>query len=394
MQRFVFFLARKHLRHRTLQSTLTVLGVAVGVMVLITALSLTNGFISELLRSTLRATPHITLRGFGGGTAPELPMDQGVLSAIQNTPGVEAASPYVLTQALVARRADARIGVSARSGFAQVYGIDPDLQRQVLDLHVLDDAVEALQEGGIVLGGSLARSLGVSAGDEVVIVDINQSRRFYTVAGTFTVGNELIDSVTAFVAAQDLQDFLGAEGLINGYHVRTQDPQQAPAIASDLGQRFNLFPSTWQTLFSTLINQLQMQKALISAVVFLIVIVAAMGIANILILTVAEKTEEIAVLRAMGASERQILSVFTLEGLLLGGAGTLLGTGLGLGLSLYFKFQPYPLPGDLYFISQLPVELQWFDFVWVCGLSLVTSVIAGLIPARRASALDPASILR
>jgi lipoprotein-releasing system permease protein len=139
---------------------------------------------------------------------------------------------------------------------------------------------------------------------------------------------------------------------------------------------------------------LRLQKAIISAVVFLIVLVAAMGIANILILTVAEKTEEIAILRALGASESQVLSVFTLEGLLLGGTGTGLGALLGLGVSLYFRYQPYPLPGDLYFITRLPVELQAVDVIWVCGLSLLTSVVAGLLPARRAANLRPTEILR
>ncbi len=139
---------------------------------------------------------------------------------------------------------------------------------------------------------------------------------------------------------------------------------------------------------------MRLQKVVISVVVFLIVLVASMGIANILVLTVSEKTEEIAILRALGASERQVLSVFTLEAFLLGGTGTLLGALLGTGVSLYFKFQPYPLPGDLYFIRQLPVELQAFDLLWVCGLSLGTSVVAGLLPARRASNLKPVDILR
>lgn len=371
------------------------LGVAVGVMVLLTSLSLTNGFIDELLSSTLRATPHITLRSYGVGTVPDIPEDEARLTEIREHPDVVAASPFVSTQALIARRADSTQGVPGRRGFAQVFGIEPELERQVLDLEVLDSTVASLEAGeGIVLGASLARSLEVFPGDEILLVDINQKRQFYTVVGTFSVGNELIDAVTAFVSIPGLQDFLGAEGLISGYHVRTDDPEDASEVGWALSERFGLFSSTWQSIFSTLIDQLRLQKALISAVTFLIVLVAAMGIANILILTVAEKTEEIAVLRALGASQRQILAVFTLEGLLLGGGGTLLGAVLGLGLSSYFKFQPYPLPGDLYFITQLPVELQAFDFLWVCGLSLVTSVIAALIPARRASGLNPAEILR
>ena len=200
--------------------------------------------------------------------------------------------------------------------------------------------------------------------------------------------------MTSFASIPNLQNYLRAEGEITGYHVRVSDPQAAAEIGRELSRDFGLVATPWQNLFGGLIDQLNLQKALIGVVVFLIVIVAAMGIANILILTVSEKTEEIAILRALGASQRQILSVFTLEGLLLGGGGTLLGALLGLGLSLYFKFQPYPLPGDLYFITQLPVELQAWDFLWVCALSIFTSVVAGVIPARRASGLDPAEVLR
>src|SRR5699024_8822273 len=155
-----------------------------------------------------------------------------------------------------------------------------------------------------------------------------------------------------------------------------------------------LLATSWQNLFSGLIEQLELQRTLISTVVFLIVLVAAMGIANILVLTVAEKTPEIAILRALGASEGQILRVFTLEGFLLGTAGTILGAILGTGLSLYFRFQPYPLPGSLYFITQLPVEIRAFDVVWVCLVSTGTAVLASLLPARRAARLDPVSVLR
>ncbi len=391
MRRFVLFLAYRHIRRRPLQSLLTVLGVAVGVMVLVTALSLTNGFIDELIRSTLKATPHVTLSSYDG---ERLPNDPAVLEAIGEYDNVEAVSPFLSTQALIARRANAQLGVSGRQGYTQILGIDPVLEQEVLDLGTLEAQADNLSGDGIVLGETLARQLGVFGGDEVQIVNIDRSRQAFNVAGTFRVNNELIDSVTSFASIPNLQDYLRAEGEITGYHVRVSDPEAATEIGQALSREFDLFATPWQNLFGGLIDQLNLQKALIGVVVFLIVIVAAMGIANILILTVSEKTEEIAILRAMGASQRQIVSVFTLEGLLLGGGGTLLGALLGLGLSLYFKFQPYPLPGDLYFITQLPVELQAWDFLWVCALSIATSVVAGVIPARRASGLEPAEVLR
>ncbi len=391
MRSFVLFLALRHIRRRALQSGLTLLGVAVGVMVLITALSLTNGFIDQLISSTLEATPHISLSAYANEPIPD---DPEVLERIEALPGVVAAAPYLSAQALIARRADATAGISGAQGYTQVLGIDPVLETQVLDLNVLAEQQNALSDGGIVLGESLAFSMGVAPGDTVLLVDINRSRTEFRVAGTFRVGNEIIDGALSYTSIPTLQRYIDAPGQLSGYHVRLTDPAAAETFAQTLANETGLYATPWQGLFGGLVQQLELQRTLISVVVFLIVLVAAMGIANILILTVAEKTEEIAILRAIGASERQVLAVFTTEGLLLGGGGTLLGALLGLGLSLYFKFQPYPLPGDLYFITQLPVELRPLDFLWVCTVSLVTSVIAALLPARRASRLDPAEILR
>lgn len=389
MRPLVLFLAFRHIRRRPLQSGLTVLGVAVGVMVLVTALSLTNGFIDELIRSTLTATPHVRLSSLSGGT---LDYDETLLSELANDDEVLAASPFLSGQVLIARRADQTRGISGRRGYTQVLGIDPQLEQNILDLEVLELLED--HETGIILGETLARSLGVFTGDEVMLAEMDRRPQAFEVIGTFRVNNELIDSVTSFTSLPALQDYLRHEGEVSGYHVRVNDPEQASDIGWRLAERSGLHANSWQNLFGMLIEQLNLQKALIGVVVFLIVIVAAMGIANILILTVAEKTEEIAILRAIGASQKQVLTVFTLEGLMLGGSGTLLGALLGLALSLYFRYQPYPLPGDLYFITRLPVELQAWDFIWVCGLSLATSIIAGVIPARRASGLDPASILR
>ena len=381
------------MRKRALQSGLTIGGVAVGVMVLITALSLTNGFIDELISSTLRATPHLTLQSFDGRPLDE---DPALLDALADRPEVIAAAPFLTGQALIARRADRLLGISGTQGYTQIIGIDPELEQQVLDLPAISEQAAALSSRqGIVLGDSLAlRQLRVVPGDQIFINNINGKRASFEVASTFRVGNELIDGLISYLSIPALQDYLGLEAQISGYHLRLHQPEQASRIGLRLGELFGLQPLSWERLFSSLIDQLRLQKALISAVVFLIVLVAAMGIANILVLTVAEKTQEIAILRALGATQPQVLSVFTLEAILLGGTGTVLGALLGLGASLYFRFQPYPLPGDLYFITQLPVQLQLFDFVWVCGLSVTTSIIAGLLPAHRASRLQPADILR
>jgi lipoprotein-releasing system permease protein len=394
MSPFTLFLALKHIRRRLLQSLLTVLGVAVGVMVLVTALSLTNGFIAELVRSTLQATPHITLTTFDAGTLPE---DDNLFEKIQSYPDVVAVAPFISTQALIARRANQSLGLTARQGYTQILGIDAGLEQAVLaDLPVLSQQAKAIaEENGIVLGNSLAtRQLGVIPGDEVQILNMNGKRQGFTVASSFHVGNELIDSALSMTSIPTMQAYLNKPNEISGYHVRVKDPEDAVRVATQLGSETGLYANPWQNLYGNLLGQMKLQKALIAVVVFLIVLVAAMGIANILILTVAEKTPEIGILRAMGASQGQILRTFMYEGFILGGTGTILGVLLGLAISLYFKVKPFPLPGDLYFITQLPVQLQPFDFIWVCAVSLITSVIAGLIPARRASGLNPIDVLK
>lgn len=387
------YLAWRHMRRRALQTSLTVTGVAVGVMVLIVALSLTNGFIDELVRSTLRATPMLTLQSFIAGDT--LADDPAMLAALETSPGVTAAAPFISSQALIARRASASLGITARQGYTQVVGIDPAKETSVLDLEVLASQAEAIsQRGGIVLGASLAQQLGVMTGDEVIMRDITGATVTLNVAGTFRVGNELIDAVASYMSIESLQEYLGVPGRITGYHVRLDEPTRARAIGLDLADRFSLRPVSWESIFASLISQLELQKAVIGVVVFLIVLVAAFGIANVLVLTVSEKTEEIAILRALGASERQVVSVFMLEGFLLGAAGTAIGALLGTAVAAYFKFQPFPLPGDLYFITQLPVEVQVVDVAWVCAVSLATSVLAGVFPARRAARLDPVEVLR
>ncbi|MDZ7800154.1 MAG: ABC transporter permease [Trueperaceae bacterium] len=387
------YLALAHVRRRLLQTVLTIAGVAVGVGVLILALSLTNGFIDELLSSTLRATPHVTLRTYASGG--RMPQDAGAQARIAEHPGVVAVAPFLAVEALIARRADASLGVSGRQGYTQLLGIDPAREVEVLSLPALQDAATTLEaRDGVLLGGTLALQLGVLEGDSVMIQDIRGHRRQLEVLGSFRVGNELIDGVASYASLQAVQDYLNAENEISGYHVRITDPEQAESVGLALADATGLRSTAWSSVFGGLVSQLRLQKAVISVVVFLIVLVAAMGIANVLVLTVSEKTAEIAVLRAMGASQAQVLATFALEGAILGGAGTLLGTALGVAASTYFRLQPFPLPGDLYFITQLPVQVQAFDVAWVCALSLTTSALAGLLPARRAAGLDPSSVLR
>jgi lipoprotein-releasing system permease protein len=390
---FAWFWAWARIRKRKLQTGLTVAGVAVGVAVLIVALSLTNGFIDELLNSTLKATPHVSLEtNLNGG---QMDASSDLEAAIASHARVVAVEPFLAAEALIARRANADLGVTARQGYVQMLGVRPGSYGRIVALDALQRVnLPSDDTAGLLLGGSLALRLGVLPGDPVMVQDASGHRKSFEVAGRYRVGNELIDGLVAFTSLASLRNYLGADAAISGYHVRLDDPGVAADVARELEQTTGLRAVDWGSLFGGLVQQLRLQKVVISLVTFLIVIVAAMGIANILVLTVSEKTVDVAVVRAFGGRNRGVLATFTLEGALLGGMGTALGVAVGLLASAYLRSQPVPLPGDLYFITQLPVRTSMWDVAWVSALALLTSTLAGFIPARRAVRRDPSAVLR
>ncbi|WP_221089175.1 ABC transporter permease [Deinococcus aquaedulcis] len=379
-------LARAHLRRRRTQNTLTILGIAVGVMALIAALSLTNGFTRALVDATLRASPHLSVTAFR-----PTPLDAELEAALRADRRVLAFTPFLADKGLLTRPASP--GRGAGVDFTTLFGVTP-AARKVLQLPAEQQAaLGSLKDGEVLLGAALARSVGAFTGDTVRLLNSTQRRTALRVRGVFSTGNYLIDSAYAFTNLKTLQALQGTQA-ITGYQLRLHDPAQAPAVGDDLTRTRAYSPLPWQSLYGTLLDQLALQKRVIAFVVLLIVVVAAFGIANVLTLAVFEKTQEIAILRAIGATRPLITRIFLLEGLALGLGGLLLGNLLGLGISAYFTVRPFTLPGDLYFITTLPVEVRLTDVLGVNAIGLATTLLAALIPARRAAAVEPARILR
>ncbi|CAM4433623.1 ABC transporter permease [Deinococcus marmoris] len=379
-------IARAHLSRRRTQNILTIGGIAVGVMALIAALSLTNGFTRALVDATLRASPHLSLSSFSPeGRDPE--MEQ----ALKADGRVAASTPFLADKGLITRPA----GLGNRAGvdFATLFGVTPQAAKVLQLPPGQSELLETLGPGEILLGSALARSIGGFTGDEVRLLNSTQRRGSFRVKGIFTTGNYLIDSAYAFTSLGTLQQLQGTDN-ITGYQVRLTDPNLAPVVGTDLTRTRAYSPLPWQSIYGTLLDQLALQKKVIGFVVFLIVIVAAFGIANVLTLAVFEKTQEIAILRAIGATRGLITRIFLLEGLVLGLGGLLVGNLLGLGISAYFTVRPFQIPGDLYFITSLPVEVRWTDLLGVNAVGLITTLLAALIPARRAASIEPARIIR
>jgi len=381
------------------------LGLMLGVAALIVVLSVMNGFDRELRQRILGMVPHATISEYGKPMADWQP----VLERIEQSPEVVAAAPFIQAQAMLTNR-------GAVQG-ALINGIDPKWEQKVsiLGNHITAGSLEALnnERFGIVLGGILARYLGVQVGDKVTLVlpeasvsvagVIPRLKRF-TVVGTFEVGAEL-DANLAYIHMRDAAVIKRMRGQIDGIRLQFDDLFTAPAKVREIAAQLPGYMRTsdWTRTHGNLFAAIQLEKRMVGLLLFLIVLVAAFNIVSTLVMVVTDKTADIAILRTMGATPAMIMRIFIVQGTVIGVIGTLLGTGLGVTLALTISdlvswlektFGIQFLNADVYFISYFPSELRMEDLAVIVTSALCISFLSTLYPSWRASRTQPAEALR
>jgi len=387
-------------------SGVSMLGIALGVAALIIVLSVMNGFQKEVRDRMLGVLAHIEVFEVGGQAIPNLPQ---TLASIERHPDVLGAAPYVGAQALIARGEDMK--------GALIRGIDPAQEAKVTDLvrEMAPSILARLAPGefNVILGGELARSLGVTTGDTVTLIapsgqvtpaGIVPRIRSMNVVGTFDSGHFEYDSALALLHMDDAARIFRVEGP-TGVRVKIQDLHQAPAvavsIAADLDQ--GLLVRDWTRQNRTWFAAVQLEKRMMFIILTLIVAVAAFNLVSTLVMTVTDKRADIAILRTLGASPRSIMGVFMVQGAMVGVIGT--GAGLLLGLGIAFNIDVIVpaieqalrtsfLPKDIYLISNMPSDPQRSDIMPIAVISLILSFLATIYPSWRASRVNPAEALR
>jgi len=380
-------------------------GIALGVMALIVVLSVMNGFQREVRDRMLSVLPHIEIQSQSGTLADW----RAVARTARKDPEVLAAAPVLESQAMFVRDGVVR--------GALIAGVDPALEPSVSEIlsHLQGAPITDLKEGGfgVVLGADLARSLGVGPGDTVTLVAPQGS---FTPAGvlprvkqfrllaTFESGHYEYDSALAVIDLADAQRVFRQDGP-NAVRLRLQDMQRAPEVArrmtAALGQ--NLWARDWTSQNRTWFAAVKVEKRMMFVILTLIVAVAAFNLVSTLVMTVTEKRSDIAILRTLGASPRSIMSIFVIQGGLIGIFGTLLGVGSGVLLAwnldvivplIEGTFGVHFLDPSIYFISALPSDPRAGDIVPIALISLVLSLAATLYPSWRAARVQPAQELR
>jgi len=407
---FEFFIGSRYLRTKQKQAfislitVLSIAGVTVGVMALIVVIAVMTGFEYDLKSRILGVESHIVIMRHN------VPFSdyRNILEHVENTDGVEAATPFINSQVIL------RSSLSL-SG-AVLRGIDPDSADRViknLDKVFLKNLKETDQRKstsiampGIILGKELAENLGVMQGDPVHLISprgmispighIPTMKRF-KVAGLFESGMYEYDRSLAYIHIKDAQKILRMGNSVNGIEVRVNDIYNARDIAvrivKELG--FQYWARDWMQMNQNLFSALKLEKTVMFIILALIVLVAAFNIASTLIMMVMEKTKDIAILKAMGATDKSIRKIFVFKGVVIGSIGTIFGVCLGFILCTVLKYYQFiELPGDVYYITTLPVKLELLDVVMIASAAMAISFLATLYPARQASKLDPVEAIR
>jgi lipoprotein-releasing system permease protein len=398
--------ARRDNRFVGFISGISMAGIAVGVAVLVVVLSVMNGFEYELRSRILDVTSHATLQGLEAG----MPQWRDYRDRTRAMAGVRAVTPYVEGEAMLVS--------GMRSAGTQLRGILPAEERAVsaLERHVSGGSLDVLAPGGyqIVLGKALAAELGVHEGDRVLVVIaqgnvtpagvVPRMRRF-TVAAILDVGMYEYDRGLALVSMADAQRLYRLGDAVSGLRYALDDPYAAPRIVRDIALALGggFYVSDWTRHNANFFRSIQVTKSIMFVILLLVVGVAAFNIVSTLVMVVKEKQGDIAILRTLGSSPREILAVFVVQGAAIGVVGTLAGLALGLLIAMNLTAIVHGLEvllgvtlvdARVYFISELPTAVAWRDVAHVCGTALALGVLSTLYPAWRAARTQPADALR
>ncbi|HQV47681.1 MAG TPA: lipoprotein-releasing ABC transporter permease subunit [Dokdonella sp.] len=385
-------------------SLVSILGIAVGVTALITVISVMNGFDRELKDRILGMVAHATVEG----------VDESVrdwpqaLARAERNPHVLGAAPYVEREAMLQ---------GERVSGAIVRGVLPEYEPHVseIDRKMVVGKLDDLSAGSfnIILGRELAMKLGVSVGDHATLITPEVSTspmgvqpRFkrFTVSGIFEVGMQEYDGALAVVHMKDAQTLYRLDGP-SGIRLRLDDMFRAWSVARELsgqlGQAYRV--SDWMQGHSNFFKAIAMEKKVMFLILSLIVAVAAFNLVSTLVMLVTDKQADIAILRTLGQSPRSIMGVFMVQGVLVGTLGIALGVLFGVLLAANLPeivrwieqaFGVSFLSADVYYISEVPSQLEWSDVSWITLTAFLFCIIATLYPAWRAARIEPAAALR
>jgi len=402
---YYFFIAFRYLRSKkrhkgiSINTLISISGVALGVMALIVVLSVMDGFQEDLVKKIVGVNAHIVVLRYDGGIKDE----ETIRQKINKVKGVRHSSSFVYGQAV--------LGFGDKNQGIVVRGIEPELEIKTADVlkNIKEGSLDNLKKNtgvpGIIIGRELSRKLGVFVGDKINMIlpigDVGPlgmipKIRKFRVVGIFIAGMYEYDAGLAYINIEEAQGFFKFHTDVSGIEINVDDIYKTEEISREIE---NILPPPhytrdWRQLNINLFSALKLEKIGMFIILTLIVLVASFNIVSNLIMIVIEKAREIAIIRAMGATSRGIMFVFMIQGLIIGIVGTILGLIGGYAACLVLKVYKFPLPPDVYYLSFLPIKTSLSDFIIVSAAAIIISFLATIYPSWRASKLAPVEPLR
>ncbi len=386
----------------SLSTFISVAGVAVGVMALIVVIGVMTGFDLDLKKKILSVNAHVIVLKHGASLTDE----QQVAAKVKQVPGIVSVEPFIYTQVMYSAPGNVSGGVIRGLALETIRHGGP----RALD--VVAGKFADLVAGGpgepprIAIGNELSRNLNLKVGDYLNIISplgtltpMGRMPRMkaFRVTAIFHSGMYEFDSSLVYTSIPALQEFLGLGHRVTGLEVEIKDIYAAEQIAARIQQELGppFYTRNWMQMNRSLFSALKLEKIAMFIILTLIILVAAFGIASTLFMMVMKKTRDIAILKSMGATRQSIMRIFMINGLVIGGLGTMIGLGLGLGLCGILKeYQFIKLPRDVYYISTLPVTVQVPDVLAIIAAAMAISFLATLYPSWQAARLDPVEAIR
>jgi lipoprotein-releasing system permease protein len=398
--------ARKRDHFISFIAILSIIGIALGVLVMITVLSVMNGFQKEVRERLLGAASHATINGIEG----DLPDWQTVIAQARKHPRVIGAAPFIRTEGMLTH------GQLVHASF--VRGVLPQQEEEVSDIgaSMLVGKLEDLKPGeyGIALGKYLARSLGANLGSKITLITpqanvtpagiLPRMKRF-TVVGIFELGHNQYDAGLAVIHMQDAAKLMRLDDAVSGVRIKLDDIFLAPQVSRELVENLpgGYFVNDWTRVHANFFRAVEIEKKMMLIITTLIVLVAAFLIIVTMVMAVNEKQSDIAILRTLGSSPLSIMKIFIVQGFIIGFLGVLFGVIAGLALSYNISdivaavenlLGTKILSPDVYIISTIPSEVLKGDVIFIAATAFVLNLMATLYPAWRAASTQPAEALR
>ena len=403
---YYLFIALRYLKSKkkhkgiSVNTLISTGGVAVGVMALLVVLSVMSGFHEDLQKKILGVNAHVVVLDYKG-TMPEY---KDIIEKLKGDEDIISSAPFVMGQVMVSS------GKRAHGVFLR--GIIPEMEAKTTEILKyikegnLEDLLPKDEIPGIILGKELASSIGVFKGDIITLLSpvgeigplgmLPKVKKF-RVAAIFEVGMFEYDLNLVLTDIRSAQEFFGMKEDITGIELRLRDIYKAPVVRERIQKRlgFPLYAKDWMQMNRNLFSALKLEKFAMFIILILIILVASFNIVSTLIMNVIEKKREIAILKAMGATDKGIMYIFMLQGLLIGILGTIIGVTGGYLLNYILNtYQIIKLPPDVYYLSHLPVKMKLFDFIVVSLSAITISFLATIYPAWQAAKLNPVEPLR